>query len=128
MNRSINRKRKLQAKKLYKLPKGQLKPIDLSGKEHPVWMTRAYANNRYVVMINDNAMTNKGKAIRVMIQRHDDTPIPNHWKELQHIKNELFGKESIGIEYYPKESDLINEHNIYWLWIFDEKMLPIPIN
>ena len=126
MERSRDQKRarvKL-AKKLYHLPPGELRSIDLCG--HPTWMTRAYKNNRYIVMIDDNAETDKGTAIKAMVQRLDDTPIPNHWSEMQKIKNELFGKEAVGIEYFPKESELTDDYNIYWLWIFDEKLLPIP--
>ncbi len=125
-NREQKRDRVKLAKKLYKLAPGKLQPIDLSKEASPVWMTRAYKNNRYVVMIDDNAETNKGTAIKAMVQRLDDTPIPNHWSEMQKIKNELFGTEAVGIEYFPKESQLTDDHNIYWLWVFDEEMLPIP--
>lgn len=125
--RNRNRKRTSIANKLYKLSPGKLNPIDLSINQHPSWMTRAYRNNRYIVMIDDNSKTTKGIAIKAMVQTLDDTPIVNHWSELQKIKNELFGEETTGIEYYPKESKLINDHNIYWLWIFSEEVLPVPI-
>lgn len=124
--RQQRRLRILKADKLFRLPAGKLEPIDLSEREHPHWMTRAFMNNRYVVMINDNTETDKGNAIRAMVQRHDDMPITNHWSELQKIKNELFGEETTGVEYYPKESQLMNDHNIYWLFIFPEGVLPIP--
>lgn len=123
-DREYKRARIKLAKKLYKLAPGKLQPIDLSS--HPAWMTRAFKNNRYIVMIDDNAETDKGTAIKAMVQRLDDTPIPNHWSEMQKIKNELFGEEAVGIEYFPKVSALTDDHNIYWLWIFDEKLLPIP--
>ena len=126
VGRIQRRGRSKVADKLFKLPPGVLKPIDLNTQEHPSWMTRAYMNNRYVVMIDDNAKTDKGIAIKALIQRHDDTPIPNHWSEIQSIKNELFGEETTGIEYYPAESRLLNDHNIYWLWIFPESLIPIP--
>ena len=125
--RTQKRERVNVAKKLFKLPAGKLQEIDLNTKDHPVWMTRAFMNNRYVVMIDDKARTDKGYAIKAMIQRHDDTPIPNHWSEVQAIKNELFGREAMGVEYYPKESGLMNDHNIYWLWIFPEGVLPTPL-
>jgi hypothetical protein len=126
MNRQQNRARIKEAQKLFKLPAGELKPIDLSKREHPDWMTRAFMNNRYVVMIDDNARTDKGCAIKAMIQKHDDSPIVNHWSEMQKIKNELFGTETMAVEYYPKESQLMNDHNIYWLWVFPQGILPIP--
>lgn len=90
-------------------------------------LTRAFANNRYIVQIDDNAETSKGKCIRAMIQTLDDKPIVNHWSELQRIKNEIFGKEKVGIEFYPKVSELIDDHNIYWLWIVEPDLLPMPL-
>ena len=120
-----NKDRKREARKLIKKPAGPLTPVDLSTCDYvPEWMTRAYKNNRYVVMINDKAQTTKGKAIRCMIQRQDDTPIS--WLEKQKIKNEIFGSDVFAIEYFPAESELVDHHNIYWLWIFDEGILPIP--
>jgi hypothetical protein len=108
---------KAQAKKLLKRPPGRFEQIDLSKLEHPEWMTRAYKNNRYVVMIDDNARLMGASVIKAMIQRHDDKPIPGHWRQLQNIKNELFGTESVAIEVYPRESELIDDANIYWLHI-----------
>ena len=123
------RQRRLEAQKLLKKPEGQFEQIDLAmAANKPEWMTRAFKNNRYIVMVNDCAETSKGSAIRAMVQKVDDTPIVNHWSEMQRIKNELFGEESTAVEYYPKESELIDRHNIYWLWIFPEGVLPIPIN
>ena len=122
--RAERRKRLQEANKLLKLPPGKLMPVDLVINPHPSWMTRVYRNNRYVVMIDDNAKTSKGPAIKAMVQRHDDTPIPNHWRELQNIKNEIFGPETTAIEYFPAESELVDEHNIYWFWIFPDGDLP----
>lgn len=128
MNRKQNRERQRVAKRNFKKPVGKFYEIDLATTNNPNWMTRAFKNNRYIVMIDDNSITDKGSGIKAMIQRHDNNPIPNHWNEIQKIKNELFGKETIGIEYYPKESHLEDVHQIYWLWIFKEDMIPIPKN
>lgn len=109
-------------------PKTKFEPIDLTLLDHPHWMTRAFNNTRYVVMINDNSpMTNNVVAIKAMIQRHDNEPIPNHWRELQDIKNELFGRHVTAIEFYPAESELMDVANIYWLWILPEGALPLAI-
>lgn len=127
MNNYLEKIRKKKALKLFNESKGDWKNIDLETREHPSWMTRCFRNNRYIVMINDNAITDKGTAIRAMIQKHDDTPISNHWSQMQQIKNDLFGTETTAVEYYPKESHLQNQHNIYWMWIFPEGVLPIPV-
>jgi len=34
--------------------------------------------------------------------------------------------ETTAVEYYPAKSELVDEANIYWLWIFPEGVLPIP--
>lgn len=124
---SLQRERIKEANRRLKMPVGPWLEIDLSTRPHPSWMTRAYENNRYIVMIIDNCPTNAGNAIRVMIQKVNDSPILNHWSELQKIKNELFGPETMAIEYYPKESELVNQHNIYWLWIFPDGVIPTMI-
>jgi hypothetical protein len=77
-------------------------------------------------MVYDNSPVSTGTAIRVMVQKHDDTPILKHWSEMQKIKNEVFGEETTAVEYYPPKSKLIDDHNIYWMWIFPDGVLPIP--
>jgi len=125
---SRDKAQKAAARKLLKKPKGKLEPINLSQTAKPHWMTRAYQNNRYVVMIDDGAKMTKGvTAIKAMVQRHDDKPIRNHWREMQAIKNELFGGEATGIEFYPAVTKLQDYHNIYWLWILPDGDLPIAI-
>lgn len=79
----------------------------------PSWMTRAYQNNRYTVMVQDDCKTTSGPAIRAMIQAHDDRPITYHWSEIQKIKNQIFGEETWAVEYYPAESELRDDYNIY---------------
>lgn len=77
-------------------------------------------------MVYDNSPTSAGDAIRVMVQKHDDTPFVNHWREMQNIKNKIFGEEVMAIEYYPAKSQLIDDHNIYWMWIYRNGVLPVP--
>lgn len=122
-----DRQRRIAAQKMFKLPVTNFKQLDLTEASFvPKGMTRAFRNTRYTVMIYDNSPTNKGNAIRVMIQKHNDTPILNHWSEIQKIKNEIFGEEVTAIEYYPAKSQLIDDFNIYWIWIFPQDILPIP--
>jgi hypothetical protein len=75
-------------------------------------------------MIFDDTLTTKGLAIQVLVQQIDNRPIPGHWREMQNIKNEIFGREVVAIEYYPAESNLLDTHNIYWMWIFPPDVLP----
>ena len=121
----IKERRKI-ASKLFKEPVSAFEKIDLSTVSFiPPGMTRAFRNNRYTVMIYDNSLSPMDTWItKALIQRHDDRPIEGHWKELQKIKNEIFGTEVWGVEFYPAESQLIDQKNIYWLWIleFEQKL------
>ena len=124
---SRTKTQKAAARKRLSQPQGPLKPIDFAIHPPPDWMTRAYQNNRYVVMVEDGVqLSNSVTATRAMVQRHDDKPLPHHWREMQAIKNELFGEETTAIEYYPPESQLTNRANIYWLWIMPEGSFPVP--
>ena len=99
--------------------KSKFEPVNLETASFiPKDMTRAYRNRKYIVTVYDNKPVTTGTAILAMIQRIDATIIENHWSEIQKIKNELFGEESIAIEYYPAHSQLIDRHNIYWIWIY----------
>jgi len=98
--------------------------LDLDQMPHPKWMTRAYRNDEFMVMVDDHSPTDKGEAVRVMVRKHTETPIINHWSTMMNIKNQLFGPETVAVEYYPKMSELIDDHNIYWFWIFPEDWLP----
>lgn len=119
------RQRRIEAERLMKQPESKFELCDLSNSSFiPIGMTRAYRNNRYTVMIYDNAQTTHGPVIQVLIQKHTDTPIVNHWSEIQRIKNEIFGPETMAIEYFPAESELINNHNIYWIFIFPDGVIP----
>lgn len=124
------RQRRMAAQRELNMPVSKFKNIDLSTAPSdiiPNGMTRAFRNTRYTVMVYDNKPTSLGSAICALIQRHNDMPITNHWREIQSIKNEIFGYETMAIEYYPAESQLIDRYNIYWIWIYPSGVLPIPI-
>lgn len=124
----VDRERRLAAAKEFKKPITKFKEIDLTVASFiPKGMTRAFRNTRYTVMVYDNTPVTTGTAICALIQKHDDTPILNHWSEIQKIKNEVFGPEVTAVEYYPAESKLENHHNIYWIWIFPYGVLPLKV-
>lgn len=51
------------------------------------------------------------------------------WSEKQQIKDELFGKNRLAIEVFPKESRLVDVADVYHLWVFDKKFdLPFGIH
>lgn len=122
------RQRRIEAQRLMNSPETKFEQLNLEGIDCvPDGMTRAYRNNRYTVMVYDGAKTTHGSATQILIQNHFDEPIKNHWSEIQRIKNEIFGSETIAIEYFPAESELINQHNIYWIFIYPDGVLPKPL-
>lgn len=81
--------------------------------------TRAVKNNHYVVMFMHSTPSRFGDVQRILIRDNLERPIHN-WQDFQRIKDELFGKESVAIEFYPKRSELIDDANIYHLWVLPE--------
>lgn len=127
MTQISKRARRIRADKIMDKGSGKFESIDLTFKNVASWMTGAWKNNHYVVMVDDNAETTHGPAIRIMVQKYNDTPILNHWSEMQKIKNTLFGKDAMAIEYYPPAGELVDKFNIYWMWIFKDGVIPKPL-
>lgn len=101
--------RKLVAKKEW----GQWEDVNFIGMQAlaPKGLKKLYKNNIYTVqVIEKDGMT------RALIRRNDETTKVS-WKDKQRIKNELFGEEVTAIEVFPPQSRLVDEANIYWLWI-----------
>lgn len=55
-------------------------------------------------------------AILAGVRRHDISTSVT-WQDKQKIKNDLFGPETQALEVYPRESQLVDDANMYWLWI-----------
>ena len=80
---------------------------------------RAYRNNEYAVLVR-TVDTKWGKIRHAAIRNIKSTDIS--WKEKQEIKDKIFGKNKTGIEVYPKEKDLVDDANMYHLWILPKEM------
>ena len=88
-------------------------------------MDRVYSNKKYSVMIR-TVVTDWGPVEHAAIRNVSGTDIS--WKEKQRIKNELFGGEYAAIEVFPKESELVDEANMYHIWVLPKSMaLPFGI-
>ncbi|CEG25989.1 DUF7694 domain-containing protein [Bacillus sp. B-jedd] len=86
---------------------------------------RVYSNREYAVLIR-TADTEWGPVEHAAIRNVASSDIT--WAEKQRIKNEIFGPERIAIEVFPKESELVDEANMYHLWVLPEGMtLPFGI-
>lgn len=82
----------------------------------PKNLHKMYLNNLYTVQVYSNQKVIGQKAIKVMVRRNDGKAICN-WPHLQRIKNEIFGEEVEAIQLLPKQSELVDEANLYWFWI-----------
>lgn len=130
MNRAYRKaKEKAAQKRMEKghAPFRKILPGEVSA-PMPRGATEAFANNHYVAFIYpsmrayiNGSLKTMIKVKRLMVQRHDNKPIPNHWRELQNIKNDILGSNVQAIEFYPPEDDVIDHANIYWLWILPDE-------
>jgi hypothetical protein len=77
---------------------------------------RVWANNKYVVQAFEKRGFLGFECTKLMIRRCDAEPIYS-WPDLQRIKNELFGPEETAIQAFPAESELVDDANLYWLWV-----------
>jgi hypothetical protein len=77
-------------------------------------LDRAFTDGKYAVMIR-TIDTEWGKVEHACIRNIGSTDIP--WRDKQKIKNELFGRERVAVEVFPAESDLVDEANMYHLWV-----------
>jgi len=76
----------------------------------------AFSNNLYVVFVCDPEPTSWGSVERLMVRRNDGSPgVP--WSHMQRIKDELCGPERLAIEVFPPASELVDNANIYHLWV-----------
>lgn len=118
------RQRRLEGQKQTGIGSNVFIEQDLTDKNPPDGVTKVYKNNRYIVMLYENTLTTVGKCTKVAIQNFAGERLINHWATIQDIKNQIFGDEVEAVEYYPKESELFDVANVYWIWIFHEYKLP----
>lgn len=90
-------------------------------------MNEAYraTDGRYAVLVRTLETGQLGSVKHAAIRNAESTEIS--WSEKQRIKNELFGEEKQAIEFFPKQSELIDEANMYHIWVFVEKELTFGI-
>lgn len=70
---------------------------------------------------------NDGGSIRLDIERKDKKDGIG-WDALQQIKNDCGFKDQDAIEFYPKDSDVINTGNLRHLYVFPEPLALIRRN
>lgn len=77
---------------------------------------QVFTNNRYIVQCFRGHSVLGMPAIKTMIRRSDAKPIYS-WGDLQRIKNEIWGEEVQALQMFPRQSELIDDANLYWMWV-----------
>lgn len=80
-------------------------------------MDAAWVNELFSVQISHEPSA-WGEITHLWVRRHDSQALT--WKVMQRIKNELVGEERIGVEVYPAASEVVDQANMYHLWILPE--------
>lgn len=81
---------------------------------------KCWKNNLYVVLWVPGSMTEWGPLDRLMIRRNDGgVGIP--WAHKQRIKNEIAGPERVAVEVFPAADELIDNANLYHLFLLPEE-------
>lgn len=75
-----------------------------------------WQNNKYIVQVFLGIQRKNRTYDKAMIRRPDARPIDS-WSDLQRVKNEIFGPEIEAIQFFPPQSELIDDANLYWLFI-----------
>lgn len=80
----------------------------------------AFRNDVFSVQVYPRA-TEWGEVLHLMVRRHDSAPV-RAWHDLQRIKSTLpiVGPERVAVEVYPRESELVDDANMYHLWVLPE--------
>lgn len=90
-------------------------------------MNHCYIYGKQYVVLTRDVLTNWGIVIHAAIRNEKNTEIP--WKEKQWIKDNLFGMDRTAIEVFPRADRLVDEVNMYHLWIFEKDFeLPFGIH
>lgn len=83
-------------------------------------------SNKYVYGMKKNSiysvqMFKYDKIYVLGLRRHDEKPM-NSWRHAQMIKDELLGSDFFGVQIFPKERDLIDQANMYWIFCSNGEM------
>ena len=86
--------------------------------DHPLAppdLIMAWCNQRFAVQqFHRNGLT------WLSIRKHVNGSKEPSWAELQRIKNELIGLERQAVQVYPRQSELVDQADMYHLWLYDE--------
>ncbi len=78
---------------------------------------KVWKNNMYIVQCFREHNNDLGRhCIKAMVRRNDESKMVE-WGDLQRIKNEIFGEDVVAYQIFPRQSQLTDVANLYWLWV-----------
>ncbi|WP_113132723.1 DUF7694 domain-containing protein [Hyphomicrobiales bacterium] len=80
----------------------------------------AQANNIYVVLVRPFLDENGAEVMHLAIRTASQLEPP--WRDMQRIKNELFGPEATAVQVMPPQSELIDEADMYHMWVLSDPL------
>jgi len=80
----------------------------------------AQSNNIYVVLIRPFVDEHGAKVVHLAIRTASNLEPP--WRDMQRIKNELFGPEATAVHVMPPHSELIDEADMYHMWVLSDRL------
>lgn len=88
---------------------------------------KVYRNDRYQVFVRpmEPFAPEMPAMVHASISRIDRAAC-HDWRDLQRIKNDIFGPECEAVELYPAETRLVDAANQYHLWVIPDPKLRFP--
>jgi len=88
-----------------------------------VFADEGWENNKYLVWVyySDNQYgKGNGLVTQLSIKDHARSAKAHDWRDMQRIKNEIMGAESVAVEVFPPMSELMDTSNQFHLWVYRE--------
>lgn len=105
------------------LAPGEMEKLTLNGQRNFI---AGYINSRYQILMFEACCTPEWpEMVWLSIRRQDRQPIRD-WRDIQRIKNELFGPENEAVELYPAESRLMDTSNQYHVFVLKDPKIRFP--
>lgn len=93
------------------------------------WLGQVHAvvkNHVVCVLMRTVTMAGIGEVKHLAIRNYSSSDIP--WAAKQRIKNELAGCDRMAVEVFPDVADLIDEANMYHLWVLPRGHIRFPLS
>lgn len=86
----------------------------------PSEIREGWGNNLYAVLIRPLLDENGNGVIHLAIRTLSSLEPP--WRDMQRIKNEICGAEATAVQVMPPESELVDEADMYHMWVLSSRL------